>query len=345
MSWVNNDSLAACKIWVGDADGAEVVGNLFVNGAHQVKVTVGVTFTQSTPTSDELNDAIIFIDDISGAEITRFTSTTTEGKYTTNYIPNNSSSTSPVTTPDLTAYNNTATFYLSTDTGINPTGAGQTISVKFALPDDKGGTEYISCSTHFEGVQCPTNISITCYPVPRHTLDDFEMPNDTPSGFTYDDWTDGAYGTNANFAVYRFRFSSGDFSLQDMTPTAVTFIDDYCIGIKYEDDAGAGEDEWWEAYDLTNKAGMGVTVDKSKVKVNLCFDMNAEHVPGAFTGDITPKAGEYLFGHGNATLPTHQDYSPYGPDACYDAHDHFGNPIVISFITYSTESPIISYAG
>ncbi|KFC07447.1 hypothetical protein GTGU_01831 [Trabulsiella guamensis ATCC 49490] len=141
MTWKNVSGISKFQIWTeacaSSTDGSEAW--LFVNGRHQIKVTVGLTLalkigTTELPSVDEVKNALTLINNKDGGNF-KYLVEGSAGTYCKIYEPSHSS-----LQANLKENNFHYVFehYFSSNTSKNPNIASEEISVKLTYTDSDG---------------------------------------------------------------------------------------------------------------------------------------------------------------------------------------------------------------
>lgn len=167
MSWENVDSISNIKIWSEYSDSTQA--HLFVNGRHQVLLTVGISFNLMNPAdpgpdSDEVLSVITLINDTDSGNL-KYLAMGDGKQYTAVFDPTLQSSYEDNSDIDDGIYDYTYTFYLQSDNNINVGGWSESVALRL---------DYISYTSHspqtvvYEtskaGSGTKTNVRICCYP-------------------------------------------------------------------------------------------------------------------------------------------------------------------------------------
>lgn len=350
MSWsYNNPGVDAVQMWTNNAAGYSSKGDLVVNGVHQVIVTVGITFTESTPTQQELGDALFFIDNNTGEPVTLFKSSTTAHSpaYLTLYNNPSSAATTPdapapiaSTVPEMQNYQCLIDFYLSSAPADNPDNDGETISLKLVVPIEDGQTKPYDFSASGNSKYI-TSLDISCHPATIYNstnvtlTQDAHDPNKTYTETQITDSGDYSGVDLGPYNLYRLRIDDDYLQFNDVKHQSATYINTYTIGIAgYH--ASENHNEWGNVYDLTDHNKLGRQIYTAKLYMDYGTDTGTNYVApwGYFTTPVAQGAGEYIFMRSNATIHTTL-WSDHllANDVNYDAHDQFGTPITITIQT------------
>ena len=190
MSWDNVKGVSVAQIWTDNPDMTQVY--LFANGNHQVKLTVGLSFTLSNttqpgPTADEVKAALSLVDYETGAGV-RFVKTGAKGSYDYVYQPNMPATINVLSASDTSnpgAYQYELDYYVSSDSTINVNYASEKVALYLSYINSSGTkVDYYTSS----GSKSQSYVAVTVYPPKKYGMSGSNMTpvvfntlNDNPS--------------------------------------------------------------------------------------------------------------------------------------------------------------------
>lgn len=171
MSWDNVINVNAFSIWteISSSD-SQKNGHLFVNGRHQIKVTIGINFdlTDSTlpgPTEDEVYTAISLVDDIDGNPL-KYLNPGEPGNYTAIYDPALGSKSTSYPDVNTSEFQYELAYYLSSSETTNPDCDSEKVSaiIEYTINGDKHTNDFTTNSTG----DIKDSITVSCYPEKKY---------------------------------------------------------------------------------------------------------------------------------------------------------------------------------
>lgn len=166
MSWDNVKGVSSAQIWTDNPDMTQAY--LFANGNHQVKLTVGLSFTLSNatqpgPTEDEVKAALTLIDYETAAELSHL-KIGEKGGYAYVYQPNSPTAIKSLPVRDasnLGAYQYELDYYLSSDSTFNSNYASEKVALLLTYTGSTGTEiDYRTSS----GSKSQSYVAVTVYP-------------------------------------------------------------------------------------------------------------------------------------------------------------------------------------
>lgn len=169
MSWENVAGISKFQIWAESSSSSE--GDeafLFVNGNHQVQITVGLSLSlwdtaTAGPTQEEVKSALTLVNNNDGGSLNHLV-TGSKGNYVSVYDPSHVDATR-VTETDFQYEIN---YYLSSNTTINPNIASEEVSVKITYTNSDG-TFITDMSQQGEG-SVKDYVKVTCHTEKKYGL-------------------------------------------------------------------------------------------------------------------------------------------------------------------------------
>lgn len=264
MSWNNVLGISKFQIWAessfSSTDGSETY--LFVNGRHQVKVTVGISlaldeYNPVGPTSDEVKKALKLINNQNGGNITRLTQGN-KGVYVQAYDPNHSTYQSVLKSSN---FQYEFEFWLSSNTSINPAKASEEISASLSYTDSHGKLIVNDLSTNGDYYQ-KAFVKVHCMPA-KDNSSIIELAKDSgrpAMNVASCSWEyDYVFGR-----IHRLRMKDSYFYINDYDFTSNTWrksaAGSYCLAMKT--DQSHINPKWQyntHVYFPTHYLGMGKT--------------------------------------------------------------------------------------
>ncbi|MGA5657827.1 hypothetical protein [Rahnella contaminans] len=340
MTWASNERIKSINILVNGVDATSEPANLFVNGLHQVELTVNATFENgSTPSSDEMYEAIQLLDYNTGGSLNVLETSKTKGSYCNVYNPSETSDSAIAT---MASADNlyTATYYVDSSTTKNPGNQNETVSLSFTIPGGEDSSFWAGGEGEFE-----VQANIQCWPEKKYKIDDIALNRQSSSGFTFHyQGTGGDTYDNGGFSVYHMIINNDYYNFHDVSAQEDTqFVDDVCIGITGTENTSPLWNEWSNIYDFTHSQGMGAK--SYYMSVYLYETASGVNVWGYYDGTVNQASGEYIFASSNASFETSDwDDNLLTSDVNYDANDQFGNHALI-VISVKTGGPNLNTVG
>lgn len=167
MSWENVDSISNIKIWSEYSDSTQA--HLFVNGRHQVLLTVGISFTlinatQPGPDSDEVLSVLQLINNTDSGSL-KYLTEVDKGQYNSVFDPSLQSSSGSGASVDNGIYDYTYSFYLQSDRSINVGGWSESVALRLDYISYRNKSpQTVVYETSRLGSGLKTNVQICCYP-------------------------------------------------------------------------------------------------------------------------------------------------------------------------------------
>lgn len=171
MSWDNVSDIKNIKIWTDYSDSTQ--GHLFVNDHHQLKLSVGISFTLKSgttegPTEDEVQNALSLINNQDSGPL-KYLSVVEKGNYTAVYDPYYASADLSNDTDDVDEgiYDFVFSYYVTSRSSINAEAHAETVALKLAytVTNADGTTKEVVKETSAKGnYYTKTFVSVLCYP-------------------------------------------------------------------------------------------------------------------------------------------------------------------------------------
>ncbi|HCL5073664.1 TPA: hypothetical protein N2F43_002957 [Salmonella enterica] len=169
MSWENVAGISKFQIWAepsSSSEGDETF--LFVNGNHQVQITVGLSLalwdTAATgPTLEEVKSALTLVNNNDGGSLNHLV-TGSKGNYVSIYDPSHVNATQVAETDFQYEVN----YYLSSNTTINANIVSEEVSVKIAYTNSDG--TFITDMSQQGEYSVKDYVKVTCYAEKKYGL-------------------------------------------------------------------------------------------------------------------------------------------------------------------------------
>ena len=340
MSWDNVKGVSVAQIWTDNPDMTQVY--LFANGNHQVKLTVGLSFTLSNttqpgPTADEVKAALSLVDYETGAGV-RFVKTGAKGSYDYVYQPNMPETINILSASDTSnpgAYQYELDYYVSSDSTINANYASEKVALYLSYINSSGTkVDYYTSS----GSKSQSYVTVTVYPPKTYgmadsaimlviftTIDDqFQIDKTQVSGWVNHLYapTVTLYGIRIDDGYFRFSKFKVDNSLQ--APNAF-------IQHTVSNSSDNNDYNYVFAHSFLPQESHLYSDEKYDASMNIMSEDNWTLVE--YTGHFNQQSGEILI----ARIKNEVIYTKGGPGAIADskniatitAYDQFGNEVNI----------------
>ncbi|WP_124966083.1 hypothetical protein [Trabulsiella odontotermitis] len=218
MSWNDVSGVSKFQIWTepcaSSTDGSEAW--LFVNGRHQIKVTVGISLGLNydgteLPSVDEVKNALTLVSNKDGGSI-KYLVAGNAGSYCEVYEPNHSA-----LQANLKANNFQYTFeyYFSSNTAKNPNIASEEISAKLTYTDKYGNVISNDMSANSDYYQ-KGYIKVHCL---SQRTNKHKIVKNTSQPY-YNVFDNSSWGHEDPFVdVYRMTIEDSYFNIQDFSLT------------------------------------------------------------------------------------------------------------------------------
>ncbi|EML8490113.1 hypothetical protein WAB73_003345 [Salmonella enterica subsp. enterica] len=348
MSWDNVAGVSKFNIWTesnSSSEGDEAF--LYVNGLHQVKVTVGLTFSlvdpsASGPTDDEVRSALTLIDNNDGGALKHLVEGD-KGSYTTIYDPNHVTVAPGIKDSD---YQYEIDYYLSSNSTVNADNASEEVSVKL-IYTDASGYDYDDDMSEQGQYYEKDNVKVTCYAPKKYTTSDFSLKRETVSATWHQ--TASSSWTDYDTYLYRFRMSCDYYLLENMNldnPSSTVFgsTGDFCLGFKTEKTSALKWDSVSDCYGTTDVYGMGEKSYTAKLYDDQNFSDGYSQFSvydGYHTVNINQGENEYIFVSTYVTEEQSIGSYHYTGSRSFNAYDQFGNYIEVTILIDSDDNRVI----
>ena len=333
MSWNNVEGISKFQIWAessfSSTDGTETY--LFVNGCHQVKVTVGLSLAldnvnEPGPTLDEVKQALQLINNQNGGNITRLLPGN-KGAYTQVYDPNHSTYQSVLKASN---FQYEVEFWFSSNVNINPGKASEEVSVKLTYTDTTGEVIVNDLSANGDYYQ-KGFVKVHCMPA-KDNSSIFEIAKD-PGRAAMDVGICGWEYSNLYGRIHRLRMKDSYFYINDYTISSNTWMKtkagSYCLAMKTDQSSRGPKWQYnTHVYFPTHYLGMGKTTFNYTTHQYKNTDLNDDsYYSFVQFPQYTQDDHELVFVSTTMTID-HRDstFSSHCLDlASFSIHDQFGN--------------------
>ena len=334
MSWDNVKGVSTAQIWTDNPDMTQAY--LFANGNHQVKLTVGLSFTlsdatQPGPTADEVKAAVSLVDYETGAGV-RFVKTGAKGSYDYVYQPNMPATINVLSASDTSnpgAYQYELDYYVSSDSTINANYASEKVALYLSYINSSGTKiDYYTSS----GSKSQSYVAVTIYPPKKYgtinssstpiniSLKDDKAHTEYDYPHSVDDLTVATWSLRIEDGYFRIINSQAGSDVKSKNPFYRDGVNVAPGGIAY--------DELWQTNEgflpVENKLNQG-SISYNSVLDIIYDDKNRYFFTIAVS--VTQEANEIIFISFNATIypPSDTGFDNKHDSATLSIYDQFGN--------------------
>ena len=346
MSWNNVAGISKFNIWA-ESNSTSQGDNayLYVNDHHQVKITVGLSFSLIDgsvpgPSDDEVRKGLSLINNTDGGELQHLI-IGEKGEYTTIYDPGHITVRNEVKDSD---YMYEIIFYLSSNISVNPDNASEEVSVKLTYTDADGNTFTDDMSEQGQYYE-KDYTKITCYPQKKYTEADFSLSKEEVNAL----WHSNVSHGTTDYTTYLLRLRmSGDYylihtmNMQNPSQNEINMNYDHCIGWKTEKTSAEMWDTCSDCYAITTHTGIG------KQSYTCELDAYYDTYPGDYYAyvigyhslTIDQDDNEFIFISTYITYKNSIASHSYLEYHYFDTYDQFGNYCVIRMTLDSTDNQV-----
>lgn len=334
MTWKNVSGISKFQLWTeacaSSTDGSEAW--LFVNGRHQIKVTVGLSLslydgTTELPSWDEVKKALTLVNNKDGGSL-KYLVSGGAGSYCHVYEPNH---TSLQASMKKNNFGYTFEYYYSSNTSKNPNIASEEISAKLTYTDRNGKRIDNDMSANGDYYQ-KGFIKVHCLST-RSNKHKLLQNNSQPSynvfnflGYKYEDPFVNVYRMTIDDAYFKIY----DFSLTPQswrkTKTGIT-----CLALDMYQSDGPKWQNTTQCFCPTLDYGLGEKWYSVDAYVYKWPDVNDSSYYGNFRIEgYTQKANEIVFFCTTVDFnERNSNHRTQRPTAHFITHDQFGNETTV----------------